>query len=72
MQLSGGDIVWSMSSYDYVSNTTNNIEKILDKDRANSLKVYGKRSGKRPFPVGYRPELDTTPLLGNDLTSRYL
>ena len=72
MQLSGGDIVWSMSSYDYLSNAITNLEKNLVKDRANSGKVYGNRSGKCPFPVGYRPELDTTPLLGNDLTSRYL
>ena len=72
VQLSDGDIAWSMSSYDYISNAIKNLELMLEKEKTRPLRTYGKRSGERPFPVTYRPEIDVSPILGDKLSSRYL
>ena len=72
VQLQDGTIAWSMSSYEYVKSAINNLEQQLERDKAPPLKTYGKRSGERPFPVQYRPEIDTTPELGDELANRYL
>ena len=72
VQLSDGSEAWSMSSYEYLSNAIKDLEEQLEKDGSSPLKTYGKRSGERPFPVDYRPEIDITPELGDELTTRYL
>lgn len=72
VQMQDGSVAWSMSSREYLSNAIRNLEQQLEKDKAPPLRTYGKRSGERPFPASYRPEIDTSPLLGDDLTTRYM
>lgn len=72
VQLEDGRITWSMHSREYVSNAIDNLEESLRRDGVSPLKVFGKKAGERPFPANYRPELDVSPLLGEELHSRYL
>lgn len=73
--------VWSMHSKDYVTHTIAIVEGLIKGDLKASekeindgspLKKYGKKAGERPFPEKYRPEVDTSPELNEDLASRYL
>ena len=61
VQLSNGDITWSMSSRDYVTNAIKTVEDTLQADKSIPLRSYGKKSGERPFPVNYKPETDISP-----------
>ena len=72
VQLQDGSIAWSMSSREYLTNAIKNLDKQLEQDKAPPLRTYGKKSGERPFPVSYRPEIDTSPALGDELTTRYM
>ena len=72
VQLSDGTVAWSMASYEYLDSAIKNLEKDLERDKAPPLRTYGKRAGERPFPINYRPEIDTSPELGDELGSRYL
>ena len=72
VQMADGAIYWSMTSKEYVTNAISNVEKLLEDDGANPLKVFGKKAGERPFPANYRPELDVSPVLGEELRGRYL
>ena len=72
VQLSNGDIQWSMSSQDYVGNAIITLEEALEKENCIPLRSYGKKSGERPFPVNYKPEIDISPELGDELTIRYM
>ena len=36
------------------------------------MKVFGTNSGERPFTAPYRPEIDVTKVLGDDLQYWYL
>lgn len=71
VQLSNGDIAWSMSSRNYVANAIKTVDATLEADKSIPLRSYGKKSGERPFPVTYEPEIDATPELGEELTTRY-
>lgn len=72
VQLSDGAKAWLMSSYKYLANAIKDLEEQLSKSGSSSLRTYGKRSGERPFPIDYRPEIYVSPELGDKLTSRYL
>ena len=72
VQLSNGDIAWSMSSHDYVNNSIKTLEELLSNEGSIPLRSYGKKAGERPFPVKYRPEVDVSPELGEELTNRYM
>jgi hypothetical protein len=72
VQLTDGTVAWSMSSHEYLDNSIKNLEIQLEKEGVPPLKTYGKRNGDRPFPASYRPEIDTSPELGDELSSRYL
>ena len=72
VQLEDGRVLWSMASYDYVKSSIANLEKTLEKEGSRPLRTYGKRAGERPFPVDYRPEVDVSPELGDELGNRYL
>ena len=75
VQLEDGGIVWSMTSMtskEYLTNAIKNLEDTLEKDGVSPLKVFGKKSGERPFPSNYRPELDVSPVLNEEMQSRYL
>ena len=72
VQLTDGTPAWSMSSHEYLTSAIANLDEQLEKDNAPPLRKYGKRNGERPFPATYRPEVDTSPELGDELTTRYL
>ena len=65
-QLPDGREVWSMSSYDYVRNAVKNLEVTLNEE---GMKLKGR--AERPLPSNYRPEIDISPLLSDELANRY-
>jgi Reverse transcriptase (RNA-dependent DNA polymerase) len=65
-QLADGREVWSLSARTYVNNAVKTLEAILEKE---DIKLKAKP--KRPTPLGYRPEVDTSEALDAELASRY-
>ena len=65
-QLQDGREVWSMSANDYVKNAVKNVEQTLAEE---GTKLKGKAD--RPLPCDYRPEVDVSPLLSDELANRY-
>ena len=55
-----------MSANDYVKNAVKNLEETLEVE---GTKLKGKAD--RPLPTNYRPEIDVSPLLSDDLANRY-
>ena len=49
VQLSDGDVRWSMSSREYLTSAINNLDTELEKEKWAPLRTNGKRAGKRPF-----------------------
>ena len=45
---------------------------MLELDGTQHLKVFGTKAGERPFLEPYRPEIDVTKVIGDDIQSRYL
>ena len=48
-----------------------NDEKILELEGNKTLKVFGTKSGERPFLAPCRPEIDVTKVLEDDLQYQY-
>jgi hypothetical protein len=57
-----------MTAYDYVKSACANIETLLAQD---GLKLPTGKATDRPYHEKYRPEMDTTAEVGEDLTARY-
>jgi len=57
---------WALSSNQYVKEAIKTVEATLAKD---NLRLPGRCS--TPLPTGYRPELDTSPLLQDDAVNYY-
>mmetsp|Transcript_15996 Transcript_15996/g.23839 ORF Transcript_15996/g.23839 Transcript_15996/m.23839 type:complete len:1130 (+) Transcript_15996:7540-10929(+) len=72
VQLEDGSVAWSTTSEEYCRAAIDNVEKMLELEGTQPLKVFGAKAGERPFPAPYRPEVDVTKVLGDDLHSRYL
>ena len=72
MQLEDGSIAWYTTIKEYCCAVIENNEKMLELDGNQHLKVFGTKEGERPFPAPYRPEIDMTKVIGDDLQSRYL
>jgi hypothetical protein len=68
VQLQDGSRAWSMNCVDYLKGAIENVNNMLH-DAGTALKNCG--DGKRPFPSSYRPEIDTTPELGDELGNRF-
>ena len=68
VQLEDGRVVWSTNCVDYLKSAIENIDNSLGLDKT-ALKNYG--DGHRPYSSRFRPELDVTEELGEELTSRY-
>lgn len=66
-----GDILWSATCRDYVHSAIKNLEETLEAE-GKSLKSYSRKSQDRPFPSHYKPEVDVSPVLTEELHSRYL
>ena len=65
-QLPDGKEVWSMSANDYIRNAVKNLEETLARE---NTKLKGKAN--RPLPLSYRPEIDVSPLLSDEMANRY-
>ena len=69
IQLPDGRSEWCMSSKHYVKNAIKVIEAWMIED---DPEAKLKSTAKNPFPSGYKPELDVTTELNDDLASRFL
>ena len=65
-------IVWSTTSEEYCCADIDNVDKIIDLNGTQPLKVFGTKAGKRPFLAPCRPEIDVKKVLGNDIQYIYL
>jgi hypothetical protein len=52
----------------YVKNAIRVVEELIAED---DPKAKLKSTARNPFPSGYKPELDVTPELNNELGSRF-
>ena len=68
VQLEDGREVWSMTCVDYIKGAIKSVNDMLEKDNV-ALKMFG--DGHRPYPSSYRPELDVSELLSDELINRY-
>jgi hypothetical protein len=66
-QLEDGRESWCMSARDYVKNAIKNVEEELFKENHTGLKS----KVDRPTPAGYRPEVDVSPELDDEMANRY-
>ncbi|KAI2500467.1 Reverse transcriptase (RNA-dependent DNA polymerase) [Fragilaria crotonensis] len=69
VQLPNGKVEWSMGSKTYVKNAIKVVEALLLEDDPTATL---KSTARNPFPSGYKPELDVTPELNDELASRFL
>ena len=69
IQTPDGREIWTSSPREYVRNAIKTVERLFDEDGEGYVL---KSNAKNPFPSGYRPELDVTDELGDELASRYL
>jgi len=67
-QLPDGSEAWSASARDYVMTAVRNLEETLSRDPISS-KLRNRVD--RPLPISYRPEVDVSPLLGQDMVTRF-
>ena len=68
MQTGDGSIAWSLSCHDYLPNAIKQVQTEL-KQKDLSLKEF--RTGLRPYPASYMPELDVTPPLDEEGMNRF-
>ena len=68
VQLEDSREVWSMTCVDYIKGAIKSVNDMLEKDKV-AMKMFG--DGHRPYPSSYRPELDVSELLSDDLINRY-
>ncbi len=59
---------WAVSAEQYIKNAVTNIERKLDQD---GMKLNSKKYSSTPLTMGYRPELDVSPLLSDDAANFY-
>ena len=68
VQTSDGSVAWSLSCYDYLINAIQQVKNELNQKDL-TLKQFG--TGLRPYPASYRPEVDVTPTLDEEMTNRF-
>ena len=68
VQLQDGSVAWSTTCVDYLKGAIENVDKML-KEADTSLKKFG--DGHRPYPSSYRPELEVSKELNEQLLNRY-
>jgi Reverse transcriptase (RNA-dependent DNA polymerase) len=69
VQLPDGRSEWAMTSRTYVKNAVKTVENLLAEDGEETRMRFAARN---PFPSGYRPELDATAELHDEMVSRFL
>ena len=68
VKLKNGRVVWSTNCVDYLMSAIENVENSLEIDKTD-LKNDG--DGNRPYSSIFRPGLDVTEELGEELKNRY-
>ena len=63
-----GQVVWSTNFVDYLKSAIENFDDSLGVDKT-ALNNYGDRH--RPYSFRFRPELDVTEEMGEELTNSY-
>ena len=71
IQLPDGRVEWGMTSRTYVKNAIKIVESLLAEDYEGE-NARLKTTARNPFPSGYKPELDVTNELHDDMVSRFL
>jgi len=71
-QVADGFEYWSMSARTYVKNAVKNLEDTLALEGKMLKQFASDKSAERPLPISYRPEVDVSDLLNDELGSRYL
>ncbi|KAI2511245.1 hypothetical protein MHU86_3211 [Fragilaria crotonensis] len=69
VQLPNGKVEWAMGSKTYVKNAIKVVEALIAED---DPEAKLKSTARNPFPSGYKPELDVTPELSDEMGSRFL
>jgi len=69
VQLPSGKTEWAMGSKTYVKNAVKVVESLIAED---DPEAKLKTTARNPFPSGYKPELDVTTELNDELGSRFL
>ena len=72
LELGYGSVYWLETSREYCHAAIENVDNILELDGNWPLKVFGTKSGERPFLGPYRPGIDVMKVLGYDLHYWYL
>jgi len=67
-QLPDGTEAWSASARNYVKTAVRNMEEVLSLDPIPS-KLHNRID--RPLPLSYRPEVDVSPTLSQEMTTRF-
>ena len=57
-----------MACVDYIKGAIRNVNDMLEKDKV-AMKMFG--DGHIPYPSSYRPEMDVSELLSDNLINRY-
>ena len=68
VKLKDGRVVWSKNCVNYLKIAIENVDNSLGVDKT-ALKNYG--DGHIPYSSSFRPELDATEELGDELANRY-
>ena len=68
-QLPNGKVEWAMGSRTYVKNAVRVVESLIVED---DPEAKLKSTARNPFPTRYKPELDITAELNEELGSRFL
>jgi hypothetical protein len=69
VQLPNGKVEWAIGSKTYVKNAVKVVEALIAECNPEAKL---KTTARNPFPSGYKPELDVTPELNDELGSRFL
>ena len=69
VQLPNGRVEWAMGSKAFIKNAIKVVEALIAKD---DPEAKLKTTARNPFPSGYKPELDVTPELNDEMGSRFL
>ena len=69
VQLPSAKVEWAMGSRTYFKNAVNVVESLIAED---DPEAKLKSTARNPFPTSYKPELDVTPELNDELGSLFL
>ena len=72
VQVKGGIEVWAYSAESYVKAAVHNVEEMLRSDGPNVGLDESKKRTQDAMDPNYRPELDVSDVLGDELHSRYM